>query len=771
MGQILIEADIITPDQFSFLLRKQKKKKVRFGRLVVEEGMATEEDIGRALSNQLGFPFVNMKDMKVDPAAVAIIDEDLAKRHLIIPYAISEDTLYIAMADPLSFSAIDDARFRSGLKVSPVVATISDILSSIERHYNIMDSLESVVESLGAAEGVEIMPLTQTVRDVTELKKKGEAPPIIRTVNAIMTNAIRTRASDIHIEPTRKNVLVRNRVDGLLSEVLELPKWVHASVVSRVKIMSDMDISEKRVPQDGRIRLRFSNEEIDLRVSTLPTKFGEKVAIRVLNNPNAFKPMHGLSLSKNDYNRIKRVVEMPQGVILVTGPTGSGKSTTLYAFLDHVRTDKINIVTLEDPIEYEMAGINQVQINEKAGLTFSGGLRSILRQDPDVIMVGEMRDNETAEIAMKASMTGHLVMSTLHTNDAVSSISRLIDMGIPNYMISSSLTAIVSQRLVRGICPKCKESYPAPDSELIKLEIDPGGKKAIKLYRGKGCDYCKGSGYFDRLGLYEILVMNNILKELVAAGHDTELIETAARSSGMKLIWEDARDKALAGLTTLEEIERVVQRKDAFINVCESCGRNNKEDYNACPYCGHKRFVRCSKCNRLMGKGWNYCPYCFIPLKPMEMPGGRGEPESGPPVENPAYQCDKYPVLLIAEAEQNIRRRLQLLLGRRILCNVVSAGDGDTLISSIGADAPRLVIIDSNLPGIEKVLHELKTVDSSGKSPILAILNKKDGIETKKFIRLWASETIEKPFADEVIIKMIDRLWRKAEKEGSDTGS
>lgn len=765
-GEILIEASIITPAQFADVFKKQKKRKLRLGQLIIEEGIATEVDIARALSSQVGFPFVEMKEMKIDPAALAIIDEDLAKKNSIIPCALSEDTLYIAMSDPLSFSAIDDAAFRSGLKVSPVVATKSDIISAIERHYNIMDSLANVVESLGEAGKIEIMPVAKMVTDVTELKKKGEAPPVIRTVNAIMTNAVKNRASDIHIEPTKNNVLIRDRVDGMLTKTLELPKWVHASVISRIKIMAELDISEKRAPQDGRIRLRFSDKEIDLRVSILPTRFGEKAVIRLLNSPDAFKPMNRLGLSESDYERIKKVVEMPQGVILVTGPTGSGKSTSLYAFLDHIKTGKINIVTLEDPVEYEMAGITQVQINNKAGLTFSNGLRSILRQDPDVIMVGELRDNETAEIAMKAAMTGHLVMCTLHTNDAVSSISRLVDMGIPNYMISSSLTAIVSQRLVRAVCRECRESYTASSADLKKLEFEADNEEKINLYRGRGCDYCHGSGYFGRTGIYEILVMNTISKELVSAGRDADLIEASARTSGMKLIWEDGRDKILAGLTTLEEVQRVVQRRDVESNVCVSCGQTNKEDYNACPYCGYERSVRCSKCCRLMGRDWNYCPYCLVLLKSPAMTDDYSGDGNKMDVEYYGSNRDKYPLLLIAEKDRNIRRRLKHLRERRILCRFVSVSDADIIVSSITVDNPRIVVMDSNIPHAVKALKAMKTTcQSVAAIPVLVILNKQDGMDKKKFIRHYANETIEAPFPDELIIKSIERLWRKAEQE------
>lgn len=618
LGEIILEAGLITSGQFDKLIAAQKKKKKRFGELVVELGFSSEVHIAQALSRQLGYSFVDLTEEPIVPEAVAIIDEEMAKQELIFPYIINGDTLTVAMSDPLSFSTIDDVRFKTGYKIAPVVATASDIIKAIEKHYNIIDSLDKVVTELGETTSFEILSTSEIARDVTELKKKGEAPPIVRTVNAIIANAMKMRASDVHIEPKKKAIIIRNRIDGFLQSVLELPKWVLPSVVSRVKIMADLDISEKRHPQDGRIRVKSADYEADLRVSTLPTRMGEKVVIRLLNCQNSLTPMEEVGFSDDDYKRIGRVVNMSQGVTLVTGPTGSGKSTTLYSFLHHVKNDGINIITLEDPVEFEVEGVNQVQMNEKAGLTFATGLRSILRQDPDVIMVGEMRDKEAAEIAMRASLTGHLVFSTLHTNDAVSTVTRLVDIGIPQYLIASSLSAIVSQRLVRKICSNCIESYTPTEAELTTISEFVEKGKVTSLHRGKGCKKCSKTGYYGRIALFEILIMNKTLRVLISSGQNEETIEAAARNSGMKLIWEDAVDKVVKGDTTLQEIERVVHRREGHLLECVSCGRNVELEYHVCPHCGHQPSSRCPDCKKLIKETWRYCPHCTSAIERKE---------------------------------------------------------------------------------------------------------------------------------------------------------
>ena len=808
LGEILLEAGLITSDQFDKVLAELKTKKKRFGELVVEMGFSNEVEIAKALSTQLGYTFVDLSKIHAAPEALAVIDEEMAKEDVIFPYAILEDSLHIAMADPLSFSIIDDVRFKSGFKVVPVIATTSDILAAIEKHYSLVDSLDTVVTGLGSPDFLEVMPTAEAPKDVRELKKKGEAPPIVRTVNAIISNAIKCRASDIHIEPRKTKLIVRNRIDGLLRKVLELPKWVHASVVSRIKIMADLDISEKRHPQDGRIRVRSTNFEVDLRVSTLPTRFGEKVEIRLLNSQSAFKPMEEVGLSEKDYKRIKSIIGKPQGVTLVTGPTGSGKSTTLYAFLHHVKSENINIITLEDPVEYEVEDISQVQVSEKVGFTFAQGLRSVLRQDPDVIMVGEMRDKETAEIAMRASLTGHLVFSTIHTNDAVSTIVRLVDMGIPHYLIASSLEAVVSQRLARMICQECKETYSPSEIELQRLAefIEPS--KGMKLFRGKGCDRCDGSGYFGRTAIFEILIMNRTLRDLISSGKDEEAIEEAARKSGMTLLWEDAVRKMLEGATTLEEVERVVHRKEEHIFVCSSCGRKGKEEFHICPYCGQLRRDKCPKCDRHLEKEWHFCPYCNYSLEGAE---AKKKPEAAkPPQHQPSIKSKKTPenaenrldrppaekrppkavnipkrrpiekkestfriekpVLLIAEGDRGIRSRLEKLLEKRMSCDLLSVLDGNKLVAEIEKKVPDLIIIDNNLPDAKETIETLRSTGIAKGAPLLFIHDKGDVVGKVKLLKSGVDDILEKPFSDEAFIDKIGFLWEGDSIVGLDDG-
>jgi len=615
LGEILLEEKILTKEQFAHILEIQKKHKKRFGELVVELGFSNEREIAIALSKQLGFPFIDLSREIVDPEAVNILDESLARQNVIFPYKVTRTTLHFAIADPLSFSGIDDVRFKSGLKVEPAVATVSDIKNAIEKYYDMEESLENIIVGLGDPTYIEVMTTGEAAKDVAELKKKGTAPPIVKTVNSIITNAIERRASDVHFEPHKTHFSVRERVDGVLSTVIELPRWTQASIVSRLKIMADLDISEKRNPQDGRIRVRTSGNEVDLRISTLPTRFGEKAEIRLLNSQYSIKPMAEIGLSAEDFIKISGVIGQSQGLVLVTGPTGSGKSTTLYTFLHHIQSDQINIVTLEDPIEYELDSISQVQVNEKGGFSFADGLRSVLRQDPDVIMVGEMRDNETAEIAMRASITGHLVFSTLHTNDAVSTVTRLIDMGIPSYLISSSLSAVVSQRLVRMICSECREARKPTVEEAQSLGISRVDGKIRPLYKGKGCRKCHDSGYYGRIAIYEILIINKQMREVISTESNEEMMYGAAKKAGMVPLWDDAVKKVLQGLTTFEEIKRIVHRKDPTASLCRSCGKKVDFDFLRCPHCGVKMANECPSCKRHLEENWHFCPYCSISLE------------------------------------------------------------------------------------------------------------------------------------------------------------
>lgn len=616
LGELLVESGLISADELNLALANQKESKKRLGEIIIELKMASEMDIALTLSQELGIPYMDMSKAVVDPMALDLIPEKLARKHSILPLSVDDKILTIAMLDPLDFEAHDDVRFSTGYKIKPMVTTKTELLNAIDIHYNASQSIaEILVSDLSREKAlVEVVQEREGV-DVETLRKKSETPPVIRMVNLMISDAVKSRASDIHIEPQERRVLIRDRVDGLLRDIMELPKWVQGAIVSRVKIMARMDIAEKRIPQDGRVKLRVDKKEIDLRVSTLPTQYGEKVVVRLLDTKGAAVPMEDLGFSKDDLDKVLAFVSKPQGVVLVTGPTGSGKTSTLYAAINRLKSEHLNIITLEDPIEFEMEGVNQVMINENVGLTFANGLRSVLRQDPNVIMVGEMRDHETAEIAMQASLTGHLVLSTLHTNDATSSIIRLLDLGIQPYLIASSLNGVIAQRLVRILCQHCKERYTPSRDDLLSIRIRETEKPPFDFYRGKGCEHCKNTGYMGRTGIYEIFPITIRIREMIASRASVPQIKQAAIAEGMNTLGEDALEKIRMGVTTIDELRRVVYMEGESTSICSSCGKAISADFPICPFCGHSVSTLCPNCGRHRDPEWIVCPYCKTGLK------------------------------------------------------------------------------------------------------------------------------------------------------------
>ena len=614
LGELLVEAGLITQEQLDATLSDEKKEKgKRLGTLLVEKGFATELDIAETIAYQLNIPFLDIHTAVIEPEAIKLVPEKLARKHVIIPlYIEKKNVIKIAMADPLNMEALDDIRFATNYQSSPMVATATDIVKAIKTHYHISVPLEDIVGNMVKEKFIEIIPDTEAGKDMEELLKKSETPPIIRMVDSVIIHGIESRASDIHIEPHDRTVKLRERIDGLMRDVMQLPKWVQGAVTSRIKIMSKMDIAERRVPQDGRIQVRIGSRELDMRISTLPTQYGEKVVMRILDPKSAILTLEEIGLSQYTKDRIKAIIERPQGIVLVTGPTGSGKTSTLYAMIGHIKTPEINVITLEDPIEYELEGVNQVAINEKVGLTFAYCLRSVLRQDPDVILVGEMRDQETAEIAHQASITGHLVFSTLHTTDAVSTLTRLKNIGIQPYLIASSLNGVVAQRLVRKICHSCKESYIPTDEELLKVGIRVKKGERPKLYKGNGCKECSKTGYHGRVGIFEVLIVNSKIKEMIASDESEETIRKAAIASGMLSMYDDGIAKVKEGITTPEELQRVIFAKEAEImsRACPNCSEMIKSEFSTCPYCGYSVILHCPSCNREREAEWSHCPYC-----------------------------------------------------------------------------------------------------------------------------------------------------------------
>lgn len=561
LGDILVQAGMITPDQLAGAIEAQKKTKDRLGKTLIQMGFITEENLIKTLAHQLKITFVNLKEEKIDLSLAKLIPNKIARRYGVVPLARMGQVLMVAMADPLNIFALDDLAFKTGLEIEPVIASEQDILHALDTLYEttFMDKIES------APEGLHIYSAEEELAEIAEIEEAIEIDegPISQLVNLIISEAIKDRCSDIHLEPEERALRIRYRIDGILRETSSLGPRFIAPVISRIKIMSKMDIAEKRFPQDGRFKFVVDNKVIDSRVSTFPTIYGENVVMRILEQSSIVIRLEDLGLVPRDMEKVRYLIQKPYGFILVTGPTGSGKTTTLYAVLNTINSPEKHIITLEDPVEYRLEGIRQSQINIKAGLTFAVGLRSILRQDPDGIMIGEIRDFETAEIAVQSALTGHLVLSTLHTNDAPSSLVRLADMGVDAFLISSSVEGVIAQRLVRVICPHCKEAYSASEDELLELKL-PQNQERV-LYRGKGCPFCKGSGYKGRLGIFEVLIVDTELKEMILRKAIQREIEEYARlKQGMISMREDGIAKVMAGITTVEELNRVTPKEATF---------------------------------------------------------------------------------------------------------------------------------------------------------------------------------------------------------------
>ncbi|HOP94727.1 MAG TPA: type II secretion system ATPase GspE, partial [Dictyoglomaceae bacterium] len=554
LGEIVVEKGLVTKEQLDEALRVSSERGIRLGEALLELNYINDNQLAQALSEQLGIPFVSLKSIKIDPDLVKIITAKKAREHLILPLYKENGKVVVGIVDPSNILVLDDLRMITRSDVVPVVVPKNEMVETISQIWG-SEEVEKVLEEIIVQREEEAQYQEVSLEEISS-----EEGPMAKLVNSMLVDAVKKEASDIHIEPLERNVRVRFRIDGILHEVMYIQKRFQAALVSRIKIMSDMDISERRIPQDGRIKVNIHGEVYDLRVSTLPGVYGEKVVLRLLGRSTVALSLESLGFSEHNYERYLKMLKTPYGIILLTGPTGSGKSTTLYASLNMINSPDINIVTVEDPVEYQLTGIHQVQVNPKAGLTFASALRSILRQDPDVVLVGEIRDEETARIAIQAALTGHLVLSTLHTNDAPSAFTRLIDMGIEPFLISSSLLGAVAQRLVRTICPYCKAPYEPTKEEMTALKATLGEDfdvSNITFYKGQGCPRCNNRGYKGRTAIHEIMLMNDEIRELILKKSSREVIREAARKYGMVTLREDGMEKVLKGITTIEEVMRV----------------------------------------------------------------------------------------------------------------------------------------------------------------------------------------------------------------------
>jgi type IV pilus assembly protein PilB len=542
LGELLVESGLITADQLQIAL-KEKTGNQKLGETLLIQGFITEQRLIEALEFQLGIPHVSLSRYPIDVKLLKLVPKEIAKRQMLVPLRKEGDKLFVAMADPMDFYAVDDLRLSTGFQIETAIAAKDEIIKAINKYYELDNTMQDFI---GEA------PVLSKEQEAGIIE---DDSPIVKLVNQLLLNGVQQKASDIHIDPQETKIIVRYRVDGILRTERKLPKHMQSAIIARIKIMSNLNITEYRVPQDGRIKVNLEFNPIDLRVSTLPTVYGEKIVMRILDLGNAFNNLEKMGFHPTNYNRIVELIEQPTGIVLITGPTGSGKSSTLYAALNRLNSEEVNIITVEDPVEYQLEGINQIQVNTQVGMTFAKGLRAILRQDPNIIMVGEIRDTETAEIAVRASLTGHLVISTIHTNDSISTITRLSDMGIEPFLVASSLVGVVSQRLIRRVCQDCQTPQ-----EPTQREIDIFRRRGLEIsqiVRGKGCGTCNMTGYKGRLAIHEILVVDEEIRRMIMNNKSIADIRECAINKGTIFLIDDGLRKVQQGLTTTEEVLKV----------------------------------------------------------------------------------------------------------------------------------------------------------------------------------------------------------------------
>ncbi len=543
LGDLLVESGAITNEQLEYALQN-KTREEKLGDFLIKQNYLTEQQLIEVLEFQLGIPHINLNQYSIEPELLQLVPAELAKRANIMPIRRDRNKLFIAMADPMDYFAIEEVRMATGFQIETSIAAKDDLFRTITKYYDLQESMDAAMSDMGVAR------TTDDEQEITD-----EDSPIVRLVNQIIANAVAQRASDIHFDPQETEFRVRYRVDGVLRTERSLPKHMQSVITARIKIMGNLNITENRTPQDGRIKTTVNFKPVDLRLSTLPTVYGEKIVMRILDLSNAANAIEKLGFSERNEELFRKMIAHPNGIVLITGPTGSGKSSTLYAALSNLNDEGVNIITVEDPVEYQLDGINQIQVKEEVGLTFASGLRSILRQDPDIVMIGEIRDLETAQIAVRASLTGHLVLSTLHTNSAVESISRLEDMGIEPFLLSSSLVGIMAQRLVRRVCRDCAQVQPVTERERLVLEQQ--GFAAETVTKGRGCAACSYTGYRGRLAIHEILPMDRQMKDFIVEGASENVMRDYMKQQGYASLVQDGLSKVIEGVTTTEEILRV----------------------------------------------------------------------------------------------------------------------------------------------------------------------------------------------------------------------
>jgi type IV pilus assembly protein PilB len=712
------------------------------------EGLLSQKDLALLLAETLRLKIVDLTTYPLDANVTRLLKETIATRYEVVPIAVHERTIEVATANPLDLDGLKAVEFATGKRVQAVVATHVEVKDALAHTYRLQESLEQFLQLVPAGESLVVNELEDEGADLRTIAADAELPPVIKLADKMLIEGIKSRASDIHVEPEGDSVLVRYRVDGILEEAFRFPKWIQNPLVARLKVMAKLDITERRLPQDGRIQVRFNDKSVDMRVSSLPAQHGEKITLRILDASQAVKALDRLGFGAADLKLLRDAAKKPQGMILITGPTGSGKTTTLYALLREIFSPKTNIVTIENPIEYQLKGINQVEVNEKQGLTFGGVLRSVLRQDPDVILLGEIRDKETAQIAFQAATTGHLVLSTVHTNDAAGAVTRLVDLGLEPYAIAAALNLVVAQRLVRQLCPTC--SQPA--------EVDPELRRQLHLddatIKGPvGCAQCRHAGYRSRMGVYEMLPMSAAVTKLVEAGAGETMVRQQARSEGHHTLLEDAVEKVRTGITSVDELQRVVQIADSTGTQCPGCQKEIAEDYSVCPHCSKVLRSSCGGCAKPLNPEWVRCPYCGAAAVPDEAPGA-----AAAPAERRSFKA------LVVDDTATIRDVVRHTLEHSDLgLAVVTAEDGPQALEIAGRERPDIVILDISMPGMDgfEVCRRLRSEMRTAFVPVLMLTAHDSEDDVARGFGVGADDYMVKPFRREGLVARVRRILER----------
>ncbi|GAK50528.1 type IV pilus assembly protein PilB [Candidatus Moduliflexus flocculans] len=793
LGKALLKAGVITPPQLDEALRDQQREKISLIPLLVQKGWCRERDIVHALSVTLHIRTIDVKDALLSQKIVRMVPKSLANSHHVLPVLVQNNTLFVAMENPLDREVIHDIESHTNMQVTPVLATSSDLHDAIRRHYSMSEYVSTMLNHVEETEETKLAPSpkppaakpSQTPKAESDAKQKQSQ--IVRLWNMIFSEGIKARASDIHIEPGEQHVRVRYRIDGMLTRGINLPKEIYKPLLSRIKVLSGMDIMTRHSSQDGHIRVNYANRTVDLRVSTVVTNQGEQIVVRILDRTSRFYNITRLGLSAEQLTLYETFIEQTQGLILATGPTGSGKTTTLYALLHEMKDGARHIVTIEDPIEYQLEGISQIQVTPNTGMTFASGLRSILRQDPNVILVGEIRDAETASVAMQAAETGHLVLSTLHTTDAVSSIYRLATLGIPVDVIASNLLAAVGQRLVRRICPRCIKEYTPTQHELETLGLH-GSQADFVFYHGEGCKACKNTGYYGQIGVFEMFIPTERLRNAIAKGANKQQLQRLAVESGMKTLFETGIEKVMQGMTSVEELLRVTSPKPKEAKKAPSKPIKPKPAAIVPPQAQEvappkpkevapepaPTTLTCPQCHATLQPAWLICPMCgwlkrekpakpevtdFAELEEVTEVESQPQPVTSSQVDIPKWKER----IVIAEDDPDASMMIKFFLQRQGY-HVILANDGEEALEKIREERPDVVILDINMPKLDGfgVCKAMRAKVETMFTPVI-MLTALSSIESKiQGLSLGADDYITKPFHPGELGARIEAILRRS---------